>query len=79
MELGQKTQHRLVRRPEVLLRTGLKKTALWELMKKGKFPKSLKLNPSKNPNSFGKGRDSCAVAWVEAEIDQWIESKIDNR
>ena len=73
-------KHRLIRKPEVKLRTGLKNTSLWKAMRDDEFPRSVKLsNPTKKPNAFGKGRDCGAVAWVEAEIDQWIESRMDNR
>jgi predicted DNA-binding transcriptional regulator AlpA len=72
-------KHRLIRKPEVKLRTGLKNTALWEAMKDGKFPKSVRLSEDNVSNAFGKGRYCGAVAWVEAEIDQWIESRMDNR
>ena len=73
-------KHRFIRKPEVKLRTGLKNTALWRAMKYDGFPRSVKLsNPNKKPNAFGKGRDSRGVAWVESEVDQWIESRMDNR
>jgi len=73
-------KHRFIRKPEVKLRTGLKNTALWRAMKDGKFPKSVRLStPTKKPNAFGKGREVGAVAWVESEVDQWIESKMDKR
>ena len=76
----EKPKHRLIRKPEVKLRTGLKNTALWRAMKDGKFPKSVRLSTTtKTPNAFGKGRDSGAVAWVEAEVEQWIESKMYKR
>ena len=71
---------RFIRKPEVKLRTGLKNTALWRAMKYDGFPRSVRLSdPTKKPNAFGKGRNSGAVAWVESEVDQWIESRMDNR
>ena len=73
-------KHRLIRKPEVKLRTGLKNTALWKAMKDGKFPKSVKLStPTKAHNAFGKGRYCGAVAWVESEVDEWIKSRMDKR
>ena len=73
-------KHRFIRKPEVKLRTGLKNTALWRAMKYDGFPRSVRLSdPTKKPNAFGKGRNSGAVAWVESEVDQWIESRMDNR
>ena len=45
-------------------------------MEDGSFPKSLKLGgPPKDPNGF----DSRAIAWIEDEVDQWIESRIEDR
>ena len=77
----EKPKHRFIRKPEVLLRTGLKNnSALWRAMKYDGFPISVKLSTqTKNPNAFGKGRDNRAVAWVESEVDQWIASIMDNR
>ena len=73
-------KHRLIRKPEVEFRTGLKNTSLWKAMRDDGFPKSVKLsNVRKEPNAFGKGRDCRGVAWVESEVDQWIESRMDNR
>jgi prophage regulatory protein len=42
------------------------KPHLWRLWTKGKFPKPVKISPSRN-------------AWVESEIDAWIDSKIEGR
>ena len=41
------------------------------------FPSSVKLDgrPPKNPEAF----DSRAVAWIEDEVEQWIESRIEER
>lgn len=50
---------RLLRLPEVMTRVGLKRSAIYQRMSEGKFPKSRSLGPK------------CAV-WVEAEIDDWI-------
>jgi predicted DNA-binding transcriptional regulator AlpA len=45
-------------------------------MEDGSFPNSLKLGgPPKDPNEF----DSRAIAWIEEEVDQWIESRIQDR
>ena len=50
---------RLLRLPDVMARVGLKRSAIYQRMGEGKFPKSRSLGPK------------CAV-WVEAEIDAWI-------
>jgi prophage regulatory protein len=50
---------RLLRLPEVITRVGLKRSAIYQRMSEGRFPKSRSLGPK------------CAV-WVEAEIEDWI-------
>jgi prophage regulatory protein len=52
---------RLIRLPEVMSRVGLKRSAIYQRMSEGRFPKSRSLG--------GK----CTV-WVEAEIDAWVIS-----
>ena len=71
-----KTKHRFIRLNEVLSRTGFGRTSIYRKMEEGSFPKSLKLGgPPKDPSIF----DSRAVAWIEDEVDQWIESRIEDR
>lgn len=52
---------RLLRLPEVMARVGLRRSAIYQRMSEGRFPKSRSLGPK------------CAV-WVEAEIDDWIST-----
>ena len=52
---------RLLRLPEVMARVGLKRSAIYQRMSEGRFPKSRSLGPK------------CAV-WIEAEIDDWVRS-----
>lgn len=52
---------RLLRLPEVITRVGLKRSAIYQRMTDGRFPRSRSLGPK------------CTV-WVEAEIDEWIRS-----
>ena len=69
-------QKKFIRLPEVLSRTGYGRTTIYRKMEDGSFPKSLKLGgPPIDPNAF----DSRAVAWIEDEVEQWIESRIDER
>ena len=71
-----KQKHRFIRLNEVMSRTGYGRTSIYRKMEDGSFPKSLKLGgPPKDPNEF----DSRAIAWLEAEVDQWIESRIEDR
>ena len=69
-------QKRLIRLPEVLSRTGYGRTTIYRKMEDGSFPRSVKLGgPLEDPNAF----DCRAVAWIEDEVEQWIESRIDER
>lgn len=52
---------RLLRLPEVMSKVGLRRTAIYDRMKRGRFPKSRSLGPR------------CTV-WLETEIDEWIEN-----
>ena len=71
-----KTKHRFIRLSEVMSRTGYGRTSIYRKMDDGSFPNSLKLGgPPKDPNEF----DSRAIAWIEEEVDQWIESRIQDR
>ncbi|PAW34900.1 dipicolinate synthase [Pantoea vagans] len=54
---------RLIRMPEVLSKTGFKKSWIYLLISNNSFPKSIKMGPR-------------SVAFVEAEIDQWILERI---
>jgi prophage regulatory protein len=60
------TQSRLIRLPEVKRKTGLGSTAIYKFQKDGGFPKSIKITPR-------------AVAWIEREVDEWIEKRITKR
>ena len=67
---------RLIRLNEVLSRTGYGRTSIYRKMDEGTFPKCLKLgSPIKDPTQF----DCRAIAWIEDEVDQWVESRIEER
>ncbi|EQB8081309.1 helix-turn-helix transcriptional regulator [Yersinia enterocolitica] len=55
---------RLIRLPEVLLRTGYGKAWIYRLISEGRFPTQIKIG-------------SRSVAFVESEIDAWIQSVIE--
>ena len=59
------TGERLLRLPDVELRTGLGKSAIYARMRANTFPACVKLGPR-------------AAAWPESEIAEWIASKIRN-
>ena len=58
------TNQSLIRLPEVLKRTGFGKAWIYRLIKDGKFPAPVKIGTR-------------AVAFVESEIDAWIQSVIE--
>lgn len=53
----------LIKRREVLARTALANSTLYRLMNAGDFPQSVSIGPR-------------AVAWVETEVEDWIEQRI---
>ena len=59
---------KLIRIRSVINLTGLSKSYIYELCKKGLFPKSLQLVPG-----------GTSVAWVEGEINEWIDARIQQR
>lgn len=52
---------RFLRFPAVLARTGLSRSTIWRLERRGEFPRHRRI--SRN-----------AVAWVEAEVVDWMQS-----
>ena len=69
-------QKRFIRLPEVLSRTGYGRASIYRKMGNGSFPGSVKLDgPPVAPEAF----DCRAVAWIEDEVEQWIESRIEER
>jgi prophage regulatory protein len=54
---------RLLRLPAVMERAGLKRSAVYALVAAGAFPQPVKLS------------ERC-VAWVEAEVSEWISARV---
>ncbi|MCU1089835.1 AlpA family phage regulatory protein [Stenotrophomonas maltophilia] len=54
---------RLLRRAEVEERTSLPKTTIYDWIKRGQFPPPLRLGDA-------------MVAWLESDIEEWIDRKI---
>ncbi|CDH01623.1 helix-turn-helix transcriptional regulator [Xenorhabdus bovienii] len=52
-----------IRLPEVQRRTGYSKAWIYRLIKEDKFPKQVKIGPR-------------SVAFVESEIDGWVDQRI---
>jgi len=60
-------ESRLIRLPEVIKMVGLGKTAIYALMKEGKFPKQVPLFPG------------CRYkGWVESEVRDHIAAQIEH-
>ncbi|ELC7355407.1 TPA: AlpA family transcriptional regulator [Enterobacter hormaechei] len=57
---------RLLRMSDVIDLTGLPKSTIYLKMKSKKFPRQVSIGAR-------------SVAWVEAEINDWIEKNIQNR
>ena len=66
MNLKNDKKERLIRIEEVLDRVGYKKTQLFENMKDGTFPKSIKISAR-------------ISVWIESEIDEYIDDLISSR
>ena len=62
----QPSEIRLIRLKEVLNRTGLSKSTLYQLMKDGAFPRSISIG-------------NRAVSWNILEVEKWINSRIAER
>lgn len=62
-EYRQGPGRRLLRLPEVSYLVGLRRTAIYDKISKGEFPAAVHLGPR-------------AVAWASNEIDDWIDSRI---
>ena len=60
------TDKRVIRFPEVKRRVGYSRMHVDRLEKAGKFPKRIQLGEN-------------TVAWVEREVDAWLDAKISAR
>ena len=54
---------RFIRLPEVINRTGYRRTPIYEKSPWGSFPAPIKLGPR-------------AVAWVSEEIEKWMDARV---
>ena len=60
---GEPTVTRIIRRAEVVERTGLSESSIQRRLKSGEFPSPLRLG----------GPNSRSVGWREEDIDAWLE------
>ncbi|MBN8522097.1 MAG: AlpA family transcriptional regulator [Alphaproteobacteria bacterium] len=56
----------ILKLPKVIEKTGLSRASIYAFVKEGKFPKPISLGLR-------------SVGWVEVEITQWIEEKMNSR
>lgn len=59
-------QMRLIKLKEVIEKTSLGRSTIYEFMTKGTFPKQVSLGAK-------------SVAWLESEVDDWIMERIGER
>ncbi|TMN68086.1 transcriptional regulator [Pseudoalteromonas sp. S1727] len=57
---------RLIKLKEVIEKTSLGRSTIYELMTDGRFPKQVSLGAK-------------SVAWLESEVDDWIMERISER
>lgn len=55
---------RILRLPEVIHRTGFKRSSIYQMIQEGRFPRPVKLGAR-------------AVGWDSSSIDSWIKQRID--
>lgn len=57
----------LLRLPDVIQRTSLRRSTIYDLMDKGLFPRPVKISGARSN------------AWIAAEIDEYVEDRITER
>jgi prophage regulatory protein len=60
---------RIIRKPEILARTGLSYSTIWRYERAGEFPQRVRLNVDDTSQTS-------PVGWYEDEVDQWIKARI---
>jgi prophage regulatory protein len=55
---------KMLRRKEVEERTGLKRSTIYDHVKRGTFPRPIHLGPK-------------VIGWIESEVDAWIDLQIE--
>jgi len=56
-------QHNMIRLPEVCRRLSVSRSTIYMMVAQGRFPKPVPVGLR-------------AVAWIESEVDAWIENRI---
>ena len=60
------TRSRLMRLPEVVQMTGVSRSTIYRWMENGEFPRQISLGAN-------------TVAWLESDVEDWIQRRIGNR
>lgn len=60
------SEKRILRLPQVIEKTGYRRSSIYNFMEQGTFPAARKLGPR-------------AVGWDAQEIDEWIQKKLDGK
>jgi prophage regulatory protein len=66
MKKGYDAPINLLRKKELKKKVRMSDATIWRLERDNKFPKRLQIGPN-------------SVAWIEAEVDEWIENKAAQR
>ncbi|UCV28105.1 AlpA family phage regulatory protein [Ferribacterium limneticum] len=52
-------EDKIIRMPEVMAKVGLRKSAVYNMIKRGEFPAQIRLGEN-------------SVGWIEADVDEWV-------
>jgi prophage regulatory protein len=58
-----KSKENVLRLKDVIIRIGMRKSFIYDRIRKGEFPKSLNL-------------DGRCVGWLESDVDAWLADRI---
>lgn len=59
-------QQRIIRKPEIIGRSGMSDATIWRMERIGKFPRRFKIGGN-------------SVGWLSDEFDAWLAERIKNR
>jgi len=62
----QELSTRIIRLPEAIKKTGLSRSTIYTLVKRGDFPKQITLTPR-------------TMGFLESEVDQWLADRVSAR
>jgi prophage regulatory protein len=68
VDINSLTNKRVLRRPEIKERTGLRDTALTDAIERGEFPAPIR------PTDSGR-----ICVWLEEEVDEWLAQRLEKR